>query len=138
MKRRWHQGQAPAETCGELPASSWFLLVADCAWLWAPHSRLSLQLHLVSSFSAGGYPNSSLVFLNYVFTCLAAHLSCGTRGLFLRHEGSPAVVCRLSCPLACGLLVSQTSIKPASPALGGGFLPTGPPGKPQISHLGAL
>ena len=40
---------------------------------------------------------------------------------------------RLSCPEACGILVPQPRIKPASPALEGGFLTTGPPGKFHIN-----
>ena len=32
---------------------------------------------------------------------------------------------------ACGILVPRPEIKPVSPALEGGFLTTGPPGKPQ-------
>ena len=36
---------------------------------------------------------------------------------------------RLSCTTACGILVLQPRIKPTSPALGGGFLTTEPPGK---------
>ena len=35
----------------------------------------------------------------------------------------------LSHPLACGISVPQPQIEPASPALGGRFLTTGPPGK---------
>ena len=35
----------------------------------------------------------------------------------------------LSCPAACGILVPRPGIEPASPALAGGFLTTGPPGK---------
>ena len=34
-----------------------------------------------------------------------------------------------SCPEACGILVPRPGIKPMSPALAGGFLTTGPPGK---------
>ena len=37
----------------------------------------------------------------------------------------------LSCPSACGILVPQPGIEPASSALQGGFLTTGPPGKSQ-------
>ena len=37
--------------------------------------------------------------------------------------------CGLSCPLACGILVSQLGIKPMFPALGSRFLTTGAPGK---------
>ena len=43
--------------------------------------------------------------------------------------GSVVVVRGLSCPTACGILVSQPGIKTASPALEGGFFTTGPPGK---------
>ena len=37
--------------------------------------------------------------------------------------------CGLSCPEACGILIPQPGIEPASPALEGRFLTTGPPGK---------
>ena len=36
-------------------------------------------------------------------------------------------------PAACGILVPQPGIEPTSPALEGGFLTTGPPGKSQDS-----
>ena len=36
---------------------------------------------------------------------------------------------RLICPAACGILVPWPGIEPASPALEGRFLATGPPGK---------
>ena len=42
---------------------------------------------------------------------------------------SLVVVCRLSCPTACESLVPWPGIKPASSALEGMFLTTGPPGK---------
>ena len=35
----------------------------------------------------------------------------------------------LSCSVACGILVPGPGIEPTSPALEGGFLTTGPPGK---------
>ena len=67
----------------------------------------------------------------HVGSFLVAHelSSCGTRPL--ECKGSIVFVCGLSCPLACGILVSQPGIKPASPALQDRFLTTGP-GK---SHL---
>ena len=55
--------------------------------------------------------------------------SCGTQTLLLRHASSVVVVCGLSCPAACGILVPRTGIEPASPALEGRFFTTGPPGK---------
>ena len=52
---------------------------------------------------------------------------------------SLAVVRRLSCPAACGILVPQPGLEPASPALQDGFLTTGPPGKsPRNTFLTAL
>ena len=39
------------------------------------------------------------------------------------------VVRRLNCFTACGVLVPRPGIKPVSPALQGGFLTPGPPGK---------
>ena len=44
--------------------------------------------------------------------------SCGVRGL--------------SCPLACGILVSWPGMEPTFPALEGGFWIIGPPGKSLI------
>ena len=51
--------------------------------------------------------------------------SCGTWGL--EHTGSVVGLGRFSCLTACGILVPQSAIKPASPALEGVFLTTGPP-----------
>ena len=82
---------------------------------------------------------------------VASGLSCGTWDLSLWHAGFSLVVSHgllsscvarapehagsvvaangLSCPAACGILVPQPGIEPASPALEGGFLTAGPPGK---------
>ena len=43
--------------------------------------------------------------------------------------------CRFSCPVECGVLVPQPRIELMSPALEGGFLTTGLPGKSQIYAL---
>ena len=56
--------------------------------------------------------------------------SCGTRAA--EHAGSVVAVHGLSCPTACGILVPRPGIEPASPALEGGFLTTGPPGKSPL------
>ena len=53
--------------------------------------------------------------------------SCGTQAL--EHTGPVVAVRGLSCPAACAILVPRPGIEPASPALAGGFLTTGPPGK---------
>ena len=68
----------------------------------------------------------------YIFGCIRN--SCGMQaheheGSSLRHSGSVLVVCRLSCPKVCEILVHQPRIEAVSPALEGGFLTTGPPGK---------
>ena len=49
----------------------------------------------------------------------------------LEHTGLVVAAHRLNCITSCGILVPQPEIKPVSPALEGGFLTTGPPGKPQ-------
>ena len=50
--------------------------------------------------------------------------------IFVAATGfSLVAVHRLSCPGACGILVPPPEIEPMSPALEGGFLTTGPPGK---------
>ena len=56
--------------------------------------------------------------------------SCGTWAL--ESAGSVVVAHRLSCPVACGILVPRPGIEPTSPALEGGVLTTGPPGKSSI------
>jgi len=38
---------------------------------------------------------------------------------------------RLNCIMSCGILVLQPETEPVSPALEGGFLTTGPPGRSQ-------
>ena len=60
-----------------------------------------------------------LIFI-YLFGCLES---------WLRHAGSFVVVCGLSCSVACGILVPQPGITPASHALQGRFVIVGPPGK---------
>ena len=45
------------------------------------------------------------------------------------HVVSVVVALRLSCSEAYGILLPQPGIEPASPALQGGFLTTGPSGK---------
>ena len=47
------------------------------------------------------------------------------------HASSIAVSCRLSCPVACGILVPHPGIEPACPALEGGFLTIEPQGSPS-------
>ena len=68
---------------------------------------------------------SSSSFFFFLFVALG--LCCGA---WAPEYIDPAVVaCGLTCPMACGMLVSWPGIKPMSPALGGRFLTTGAPGK---------
>ena len=45
-------------------------------------------------------------------------------------QGFLLAVRRLSCPVACAIVVPQPRIKSTSPAWEGGFSTTGPPGRP--------
>ena len=54
---------------------------------------------------------------------------CSMRAPSLRRVSSVVEACGLSCPMACGILVSQPRMEPASPALESGFFTTGPPRK---------
>ena len=63
--------------------------------------------------------------------CRGIQASSSCRVQALERAGSVVVVCRLSCPVACGISVSWSRIESASPALEGGFFTTGPPGKSQ-------
>ena len=66
-------------------------------------------------------------------SCLAAHGLSGRGAQAPKHTGSVVMACRLSCSVACGVLVSWPGIEPKPSALQGGFLTTGPPGKSRHS-----
>ena len=73
------------------------------------------------------------IFLNlwlyWVLLC-TWDLCCSTRtSLWLWCEGSVVMVCRFGCLAACRILVFQSGMEPASPALGGRFLTSRPPGR---------
>ena len=56
--------------------------------------------------------------------------------IFVKARGfSPVWAGGLSYPVACGIPLPQPGIELASPALGGGFLTTGPSGKSLISFF---
>ena len=69
-------------------------------------------------------PLSSFCWAVLVF--VAAHSrgfsSCSVRATLF-------AACRLRCPMACGILVPQSEVKSASPALEDGLSIPGPPGK---------
>ena len=69
------------------------------------------------------------LFITYLCIYLAApSLSCSIHYL---HCGTWLPECKSSVvtPMECGILVPQPGIRPASPALEGRFLTSGPPGK---------
>ena len=78
---------------------------------------------------------TGICFLIFIYLA-ALGLHCGAQALLwgawllsLWHLGSVVVTHWPGCPEACGILVPQPGIEPMSPALEGGFLTTGPPGK---------
>ena len=52
--------------------------------------------------------------------------------------GSVVLMCGLSCRKEYGVLVPRPGLEPVSPGSEGGFLTTGPPGKPLDTVLNAL
>ena len=64
--------------------------------------------------------------------CSARDLCCLLLNLLFWHMDSVVAALRLSCPMACGILVPRPGITPTSPALQGGFLTPGPPASPHI------
>ena len=78
--------------------------------------------------SAGAWPHH-LNFILFSSVHLAAPgLRCSTWALRRAARVSLVVAPGLSRPEACGILVPQPGITPASPALAGGLLTTGLPG----------
>ena len=61
--------------------------------------------------------------------CFLWGVCCAKWDLSLWPLGSAVAVNRLSCSIACVILVPKPRIKPTSPALQVGFSTTGPPGK---------
>ena len=103
------------------------------------HGWWSLACYNAWGCRVGHHWGTSLSLLHIVFSLFiylaVSYLSCRTRDFPLGRTDSLVVVCGLSCPLACGILVPWTVIEPASSALQGRFLTTGPPGKPLSSHF---
>ena len=64
------------------------------------------------------------LFCFVLFFLAALGLHCGVRVSLVVARG-------VSFPATCGILVPRPGIEPASPALEGEFLTTGPPGKSQ-------
>ena len=62
----------------------------------------------------------------------------GSYDLQAPEHGPRVVAHRLSCPLACGILVPRSGIKPVLPALACRLLTTGPPEKSLSIFLNSL
>ena len=83
------------------------------------------------------------MFLFYLFIWLS-WVSVAVHGIFILHAVSCCKVSvvvgpnRLSCPLACGILVPQPGIETTSSASQDRFLTTGPPGKSWEFQLSLL
>ena len=69
-------------------------------------------------------PNFSISLI-VPFPCL----QCVGFSYSLEHSGYLIVASRLTCPTACEILLPLPEVEPAFPAVKGGFLTTGPPGK---------
>ena len=76
-------------------------------------------------------PMSSLVTAFQVSELKAEPLMCTQSWC----TGSVVVAGGLSCSEACGILVPQPGMEPASPALQGGFPTAGPSGESQVVFL---
>ena len=67
-----------------------------------------------------------------VLSCSKYDLCCSLQDLSLRCMELVVVVLRLSCSMACEILVPQPGTESMSPAWEGRFLTTGPPGKSPL------
>ena len=112
-----------------------------CQWqsqcLSSSHNQVSCYHHQHSLLK---------IYIYFSFGCISTQLrltgsllhsasfsSCGSR--VPGHASLVVIVHRLRCPAACGILDPQLRIPPRSPALQGGFLTIGLPGKPQSPSI---
>ena len=70
---------------------------------------------------------TGMTFVTFLQYCLQA-----AQPLCLSPRALSVAARRLSYPAACGIPVSRPGTESGSPALEGGFLTTGPPGKSQL------
>ena len=96
----------------------------------APTSFASYHPFLFLSFSLFGFSGSLLCHGGFspVVGCSCGMWGLSTQAQQLWHMG-------LVAHIACGILVPRPGFEPASPALEGRFLTTGPPGKSPISPV---
>ena len=102
------------QCCGSIfPPYLFTLLLFPFIYLW---------LHQVLVVACGAFLAAC-----GILSCVALRLPvCGTWAP--ECLGPVVAVCRLSCPVACGILVPQPGIEPMSLASEDRFSTTGPPG----------
>ena len=142
------QGRSPVP-CQSLPLPPWHMgpgrmsfVDTEGYWSWDPRSgivtsgsrpcRCASSLLSNSHFSfAPTPPHPTRTFPGLSWSM--QDLCCVLQALSLWHRVSSCS--GLSCSEACWILTPWPGIKPASPALGGGFLTTGPAGKSWLWPL---
>lgn len=101
-----------------------FLFSYIGSWLW-------YMLHCHADLP-WWYTDSPVAALRYVGVFVALSRGIfrgGTQTLQSQHAGSVVAGCKFSCPVAYGISDPQPGVEPASPALQGRVLATGPPWK---------
>ena len=120
LKRRGNLVPVGTRTCRHLVIYSWcrmkpvafnYFFFFSLQWVFVAAHGLSI-VAMSKGYSSLGWKGFSLWWL-----------------FLLRYMGSVIVVHRLSCLEACRIFPDQGSVEPVSPALAGGFLIIGPPGK---------
>ena len=112
-------------------------LLAMCVWIYfrLPFCFIDFFLYLYASiikdivsffFNLFIWLHQILVAAHWIFVASCEIFCCSAWTL--------AVVHRLSCPVTYGILVPGSGIEPASSAVQGRLLTTGPPGSPGITH----
>ena len=124
---------------------SWHLVgssQACCDQYWAEYLKETLcvspQFFLWAAFLCLLFFFFLIIFkvFIYLFKFWPHEVFVATHGLCIVARGlSFAVAHRLSCSLACGILVPQRGIEFTCSALEGKFLTTGPPGKSLLTIL---
>ena len=119
-------------------------------WYTLPNTFCSLSKHNLSSHLKKKkvvYLASSVLSCDtQVLHCTRWHLRCGVWPLqlcwvcrlscgFQNTQASVVAEGGLGCSIVCGILVPQPGIQPMYPALQGGSLTAGPPGKSRSPHF---
>ena len=131
QRMRWRDGITDTvdKSLSKLPEmvkdrEAWSAATHRAARSWPRHSER------VSKAPQGcGGISTSLPYVLVLAALEPTSICCGSRGL--ECVDSAASEPMPSLAVACGILAPQSGIKPKLPALEGGFLTTGPPGKPQ-------